>query len=256
MSDEKKVTPADDDYQFPQGEYVASDSEGHASQNDQTPDEKESTGAPETRQGLGARLRQFHLPQMKNKRLLIAVGVVIFLIVFVRIINSGSTNPKSPVKQPIAEAVLTTPVEQPTDTAALNSLDSLSADSSDTKSKLKDLQSKVADLQSSFNQAQTSNQTLQTTVTQLANQINELSTQLNSAMAKLQAAKTGKKLMVFHLRAVVPDRAWITSDTGETRSVTVGDHIEQYGAVQTIDAQSGLITTSSGRKIEYGGNDY
>ncbi|MCX7125751.1 MAG: type IV secretion protein IcmG, partial [Gammaproteobacteria bacterium] len=64
------------------------------------------------------------------------------------------------------------------------------------------------------------------------------------------------KLMVFHLRAVLPDRAWITSTSGETITVTIGDPIQDYGTVQAIDVQHGIIETSSGRKIEYGSNDY
>ncbi|OGT48006.1 MAG: hypothetical protein A3E82_04400 [Gammaproteobacteria bacterium RIFCSPHIGHO2_12_FULL_38_11] len=258
MPDEKKITSSDDEYQFPQDEYVASDSDAYESSADHAPaDDKAATEAPLTSSSKKwtNRLGKFHLPSMKNKRIIIVIAVVIVLAFIVHVLNSKTETPKPAVTQPTEE--ITKPVvAQSNENVALNSLGSLNGDSSDTKSKVKDLQSQLAALQSDFSQSQAADQALQKTVTQLADQINALSTQLNTALAKLQAAKTGKKLMVFHLRAVLPDRAWITSNTGETLSVTVGDHIEQYGSVQSIDPSTGVINTSSGRKIQYGTNDY
>lgn len=60
------------------------------------------------------------------------------------------------------------------------------------------------------------------------------------------------KLQSFHLRAAQDGRAWIQNDqTGKTESVAVGDTIPTYGDVLVIDPEKGVLTTSSGRLIEF-----
>jgi len=242
MTDEKKNTSPDDEYQFPQDEYSAAGSE-HVAPADTT-----------TQADTGSAKKSFaqYLPQLRNKRILLVIALVILLIVVFRIVNTEKAPALKPVQtQPVAE-------EAPppsNDNDMLGSLNSLRAHTSRTESQIKDLQGQVADMQSSLNQSQEANQALQKSVADLTSQMQGLSTELNNALEKLKpAAKTPR--IVFHLRAVIPDRAWIIANTGETESVTVGDHIKQYGTVRSIDAQSGLIETSSGRKIGYGTNDY
>lgn len=60
---------------------------------------------------------------------------------------------------------------------------------------------------------------------------------------------------VFHLKAVVPGRAWLESCTGILITVKVGDPIRGYGIVKAINATQGWVGMSSGTVIRYGPND-
>lgn len=245
MTDDQKKTSPEDEYQFPQEEFVSGDSSNvsHAET-----EESESAATEKKRSVLGNILA---LPIFKNKRVLIVIGVVIVVLIFVRLLD---VEKKAPVAEPVQQTVVQQPtvVSQPNDSAMLGSLDALRAHSSRTQEEISNLRSQVSSLQSAIAQSQTDNQQLRQNLGALENQIKGLSEELQTMMTK---APTGKRI-VYHLRAVVPDRAWITTGNGQTLTVTVGDPVSSYGKVSAIDSQQGLIMTTSGRKIQYGSNDY
>jgi len=248
MTDEQKNKLPDDEYQFPQDEYVSPEAEGveHHDENVSNPEatktvstEKMSTGAK-----IAQRLRE--LPLLKNKRMLIVIVALIVVIVGFRLLHSE----KPATVAPAAPAAAPRPVEQTTPTPQPMPIEQPSR----AESQIKDLQSQLSNLQNTINQTQAANQTLQNSVTNLTNEVQALTERLNQK-APLAPAKPHYTVF-YHLRAVLPDRAWITSSTGKTITVTVGDHVKQYGTVRIIDAQQGIIETSSGRRIVYGMNDY
>ncbi|MBN2690012.1 MAG: hypothetical protein JXR42_05415 [Gammaproteobacteria bacterium] len=59
----------------------------------------------------------------------------------------------------------------------------------------------------------------------------------------------------YHIRAIVPGRAWLISDRGDEVSVRMGSKLGPYGKVVAIDWQKGLVRTSSNLNIDYGSND-
>lgn len=240
MADDPKKIASDDEYQFPQDEYAAS---SHADQS-KASDDSAASAAPTN--PLSAILNR--LSQMKHKRILIAAVIVIFLIIFVRLLEPGKKTSPTPS---VAEQAPSVVVEKTDDSAMIGSLDALKAHTSQTQTQLNDLRSQVTSLQNAVNTSQAQNQQLQTTVTKLEDQIKEISEQLNALMIR---PVSGKRI-VYHLRAILPDRAWIISDQGNALTVTVGDRVEQYGTIKAIDAQHGILETSSGRKIQYGVND-
>jgi len=71
---------------------------------------------------------------------------------------------------------------------------------------------------------------------------------------KKQTAKAAPK-PVFFVRAMIPGRAWLITQDGSTITVSVGDTIPGYGVVDTIDANQGTVTMSSGAIIGYSPND-
>ena len=235
MTDEKKNISPDDEYQFPQDEYAAS---GAAK-----PELESLEYDHVVKKSFGANflegLRQS--PLLKNKRFVIVVVVLIVIIVGARLFHHAP----APITQPVAQ--ISEPA--PNDNGMLDSFKSR------TESQIRDLRSQLSDLQDSVNQTQSDNQQLQTSVADLTSQVQLMSEELSKLMAKAPAKITAHKI-IFHLRAIIPDRAWITSNTGQSISVTIGDHVKEYGTVQSIDAQHGIVTTSSGRKIEYGPNDF
>ncbi|OGT44062.1 MAG: hypothetical protein A3F13_02330 [Gammaproteobacteria bacterium RIFCSPHIGHO2_12_FULL_40_19] len=266
MMDEKKNTSPDDEYQFPQDEYIATDSEHHTdfgADPSLNPEMASSaTGGDKSARGGKWFDHLKKLKDIKNKRVVIVIVVLVILIVGYRLFSGGEKVTTLPpvVTQSTAPApvVAPTPVvsTQPSgDGEMLNSLDSLRVHSSETATQIKTLQGQMADMQNMLQQSQLANQQLQKTVAALTGQLNAISAEMNQVIANAHSRGKGKRI-VFHLRAVVPDRAWITANTGETMSVTLGDRIDQYGTVSAIDPARGIIETSSGRKIEYGQNDY
>lgn len=237
-----KKTTSDDEYQFPASEYVTP--------NQQQRSGDTATGAtqPET-----PPTRRFHFPEIRNKRIVWVIAVVIIAVIFIRILNSD----RAPVVKPKLKPTVQQPVVQSQpDNGLLNSLDALRAHSSRTETQIQTLQSQVSNMQSQLEQAREDNRQLRQTVSDLSAQVEELTGKLNQVIAQLHVSPQKTPSIVFHLRAVVPDRAWVISNKGETLTVTAGDHLEGYGTVRTIDAKNGVILTSSGRKIVYGPNDF
>ena len=245
MAEEQKKIIIDDEYQFPEEEYLSPEAESSA---------KESaagaaSAAHPAKLGLHDRWIQLvkMIPALRNKRVWIAI-IIIFLII--ALLPLFKPSPKSVMPTPAA--VVTTPaVEAP---APIDINNTLPSTSSRMESKVRDLQAQVTDLQSSVEQLKVNNQQLAQTVTDLAGQLRDLTNQLGEALATGVGAHGPR--IVYHLRAVLPDRAWITTNTGETLTVTIGDEIKHYGVVRAIDPNNGVIETSSGRKITYGPNDF
>lgn len=259
MADEKKNLGPDDEYQFPQDEYISTDSEHHDAFKAEASDAEKASGTTGANKSRGNWMDYIkNVKNIKNKRVVfVIIGLLVLLIGF-RLFSGGEKTPTLPpvTAQPAAPApVVAAPAQPSGDGLMLNSLDSLRAHSSATASQIKTLQGQVLDMQNALSQTQSTNQQLQKSVVALTGQLNTLSAEMNNLIANARSAKPGKRI-VFHLRAVVPDRAWITTNTGETMSVTVGDRIEQYGTVSAIDAGRGIIETSTGRTIKYGQNDY
>ena len=258
MTDEQKKTSPDDEYQFPQEEYAVTHQDAPAAENPFAGPAGPAGADVKSRGPVGKLFDSARsMPSLKNKRIVIVVLVVILAIIFFRVLNSHKTTPPLVQPQPAAQeapAQQVAPVPQPVDDTSMASLDTLKPQPPHAESaKLRDLKGQVADMQSSLAQAQTQNEQLQKSVTTLTAQVQALTSQLNS----LLAAKKGPQapVVVYHLRAIVPDRAWIISNSGDTSTVRVGDKLEQYGTIQSIDAVHGVIQTSSGRKIGYGIND-
>lgn len=250
MTDNQKKTELDDEYQFPQDEYLSSEGETHAADAHE-PEAAASVGA--TRVTRGSRLAQLikNIPAIQNKRVLIVIIAVIAFIIMVSILNT-SKKTVSHIAKPVVEQ---SSILSESDTGDTASLESLRTHNSRVDSKVRDLQAQLANLQTTVDQTKAENQQLTQSVTELSGQVRDLMTQLGEALARMghTARRPG---LVYHLRAILPDRAWISSSTGETRSVTIGDQINHYGVVRSIDPNSGTIITSSGRKITYGPNDY
>lgn len=258
MPDEKKNITPDDEYQFPQDEYISKDNEHQDAFGANVSDaEKTSDKAGASKFQAGKWID--YLKNIKNKRVVFVIIGLVVLVLGYRLFSGDEKAPTLPpvVTQPATPTpapVVATPVEPSGGGEMMSSLDSLRSHASETAGQIKTLQAQVIDLQNALQQTQSANQQLQKSVVALTGQLNTLSAEMNNLIANA-APRKGKRI-VFHLRAVVPDRAWITANTGETMSVTLGDRIDQYGTVTAIDAGRGIIDTSSGRKIGYGQNDY
>ena len=262
----------DDDYQFPQDEYAGSEQPASAEVHEDAPlggteqlQEKRSGWAGKLKTVSGGVANRF--AAVRNKRILIVIGGVILLLVIINTMRSGQKLPETPstpslsTQQPQAYArypAQSQPeVQLPSFQQPLPSTSVEQPSSPETQEALGGLRQQISDLKSKLSDAQQTNQQLQKSVADLTGQVRDLSTQLSAVVVRLMPKKeTPRETITYHLRAVVPDRAWIISSNGDTITVAVGDKIDQYGVVRAIDAPNGIIDTSSGRKIGYGVNDY
>ena len=250
MADEKKNTSPEDEYQFPQEEYIASG--GAGSQEPPTGSEEPPPVKKSPVEKIMGTLS--NLPPIVKRNQRVVIVIIVLLVIFL-ILHFGIGRKKPiplPVTQPVT-APVATPQPMTTNGSWADSLSSLRQHSSQTTTDIQDLRSQVSDLQNTMSQMQSENTKLQSAVTTLSEQVSDLSTQL-SKLTKIQPVKKVSPI-VFHIRAMIPDRAWIASNQGTALSVSVGDHVPSYGKVTAIHAEVGIVDTSSGRKIMYGPND-
>lgn len=128
------------------------------------------------------------------------------------------------------------------------------------------LNEQVSQLNAQINVLVQSNQALQQQMQDLANkmQMEQQSIQEIIAASKSQSVISHKKhhyavphvryntrKIVYFVQAVVPGRAWLVSEQGNTMSVRIGSKVPSYGVVKSIDALQGRIMTSSGRVIVF-----
>lgn len=262
MDDKKNTSP--DEYQFPQDEYISSgDEQHHAFDVDPSlsPEDEAKDPVASGRKKNPMEFIRDNIHLVKNKRVLIGVGIV-FLVILTIHFFSGPKESAIPSVATAPSTATTTPVTAPIVTepsangSMLNSLSSLQAHSDRTVSDIRQLQSQMADMQNVIQQSQATNQQLQKAVDTLTTQLNTMSATLNQVLANQGKSKGAPKRIVYHLRAIQPDRAWITSSNGETLTVTLGDTIGKFGTVNLIDPVHGVVSTTGGLKVEYGPNDF
>jgi len=120
----------------------------------------------------------------------------------------------------------------------------------------------IAELSSSFMQMQKTMDSLNKNIALLSTTVGDFGAKMqqisdNSPKATKKTKvfpKRKNKLPLYHVKAIIPERVWLESDSGETVSLKVGDNLSGYGVVQAIDPKEGIVTTSSA-VIRYGEND-
>lgn len=132
----------------------------------------------------------------------------------------------------------------------------------------------VSELQTGLTQAEQAIQELRSGMSSISAQLQALSTLVQEvacnpgAICKIESAaplikpqaakkphKKGPPPLVYHVKALIPGRAWLESNKGTTTSVKVGDRLRNYGVVTSIDPNTGFVDTSSGTVIKYGKYD-
>ena len=251
MSDKNKQMG--DEYQFPQDEYVAAEDETQqpnddAFKDEHSTEEQASVETPAQKKSLLERL-----PILQNKRVLIVVGsIVVALIGFQLTKPSHKTTVIKQAQQPTQQQSLVS-MQQDQQNALMNKMNRISQTASNTQSVENQLQNEISALKVLLNQSNESNKAMKSAMIALAQQVESLSAQVKKATT---APSHIKKLppapvLTFHLRAIIPGRAWLVGSDGETNSVVVGDTVKNYGKVTAIEVDAGKVLTSSGKVITY-----
>lgn len=204
----------------------------------------------------------------KYKKFLIPIGIILAIIILYKLLNwfsSTSTEPQVP--QQVAQKVETTPgVATPAPT-----VDQLMAQQSDaTKQKMDSLtqqiqatQTAVATLNEAVNQNKNDLQTLKQSLDTLTAAVSD--TNNNLQILTLSVKKPAKvkrawyvkrKVIYYHVKAIVPGRVWLESSEGYAKSLKEGDRLEGYGRVKAIIPDQGIVIMSSGTEFKYGPNDH
>lgn len=72
---------------------------------------------------------------------------------------------------------------------------------------------------------------------------------LISGSAQMPAARTAEPKMIYTVQAIIPGRAWLKTDSGETVTVAEGDILKDYGRIVKIDPYDGIVAIDTGSKI-------
>lgn len=83
-----------------------------------------------------------------------------------------------------------------------------------------------------------------------------LSSSTASVKGRPHTATTSPKTRQYYVSAAIPGRAWVRTPAGGTITLKVGDTLPEYGQVIKIDANQGIVSTSSGRVIDYGIDEF
>ncbi len=261
-SDNKRVSD-DEEYQYPDEEYVSEpggEEEAHA--HNPYSHEASQASAPQ-QEGKLQFIKDF---VGRHRRIVIAAGIGVFALITLKIMNHHKNNKvimkakpavvtQPVVQKPVVQQPVTQSVSSPVVTDALSSI---KQDSQTNHVAISGLQNQVQALQTQLASANQNQHELNQVILILASQLKNLNQHMSETKAVAQTKPSGPPSpeVVYHIRAIISGRAWIVGSNGLTDSVTVGDPIPDYGLVKAIDADHGVIDTSSGKKIRLGVNDY
>lgn len=201
------------------------------------------------------------LSKLKSKRLLTLVGFILAVVIVYQFVMPHSQNDAALDDQSSMQQQAQ-PVASLTEVNATNIQSQLSLQNEEMTRKLENLNQRNQGDQERINQLQTELTKVQADVVGFEDAAKELNTsmQVLSAQVMAQNEKTKPKKALppkptYSVKAIVPGRAWLKSSMGNSITVKVGDKIEGYGVVQTINSPQGLVGMSNGTVFEYGEND-
>ncbi|MCH9770506.1 MAG: hypothetical protein K0U12_06465 [Gammaproteobacteria bacterium] len=248
MSDDRKYTPSEDEYQFPQEEQVHYETGA-----DSAADESAQPVQPRAGFNIAERFPNW-------RRLVLVAGIVVLAFIVFAFLHHSSPTTKIISKQPVVAKVISPSVP------AENEV--LAGHFNNVQQKLNSQQNAISGLQSQLsqlnNQASDSRQAelqIAKALQHLSFQMQQFNSTLNTRLSALTKTKHGIKQKVlpkpitYNVKAIVPGRAWLIGSNDTTTTVRRGDHLKNYGTITVINANAGKILTSSGKVIAYGPGD-
>ncbi len=70
-----------------------------------------------------------------------------------------------------------------------------------------------------------------------------------AAVPQTQAAQVSQPHSLYTVQAIIPGRAWLKSDAGDTVTVAEGDVLKDFGRITKIDPYDGIVDIDTGSKI-------
>jgi biotin carboxyl carrier protein len=122
-----------------------------------------------------------------------------------------------------------------------------------------------ADYMQKINSMSEQNKALQDQMQALNTRVATMETQLNQVVQMLMqeqrqatappaaaappASPAPEVKSIYSVQAIIPGRAWLRSDSGETVTVAEGDVIKELGRVTKIDPYDGIVEVNTGSKV-------
>jgi intracellular multiplication protein IcmG len=236
VDDEKKIP---DEYKYPSEEYYKAHPESRM----------EGEIAPR-RSTMSRRVLMF-------LGLLIAIAVV-YLILTITTRKPSETGQiaavpqKTVFTQPKPQTSMVTVAPHP-EAAMTRPLQQLTEQSQNNQQTIAALQTQLQQLQSDLSQITNSVTAITTQIQALAGEVRSLAKE--RALSQAKQGFRAPRVTLYHLKALVPGRAWLQSPKGHMTTVTIGDRLSGYGIIQMINTEQGIVTTSSGAIIQFGAKD-
>lgn len=211
----------------------------------------------------------------KYKKFIVPVGIIVAIIVVYKLLNWYSSSP-TPSKQEqelaqknnaSAATVATQPVVPPTPSAdqlVMQQNEAMRQKIDTLSQQIQTMQSVVSTLNDSVTQNKTDIQSLSKSIETINASILDMNknTQVIYSMVK-KPVKSKRyrswarfKPIYYHVKAIVPGRVWLESSEGSSVSLKVGDRLNGFGSVKSIDPDNGIVIMSSGTIFKYGRNDH
>lgn len=171
--------------------------------------------------------------------------------------QTGQTqNNQMPPIMPVGSAAPIYPASSPAVESGSNQLSSIN---NQLVSQMQaDYTEKLANVTQQNKQLEEEVQKLNTNVASIEARLNQLvqllvKQQADSQQAKeaspVQSATPAAPKLPYTVQAIIPGRAWLRADNGDTLTVTEGDTIKDVGRVTKIDPYDGVIEINTGRKV-------
>lgn len=141
------------------------------------------------------------------------------------------------------------------------------------KNKLNDLQDSSLKASRNINRINSNLGSLQQTLETLSSKLNSMNSNITMLAQELQnqqqalkklKEKPKKKLIskrvviprkTYYIQAIIPGRAWLKSNKGDTITVVEGSIIRGWGRVKLIDPHQGQVVLASGKVIKFSASD-
>lgn len=247
MADDNK---GQDEYQYPPdeyykgGEYIPEDS----GSSENIPPEEDVRRRPA-------------LP----RRVLLLLGFIAAIIIVYLILSYANSQRNTDLSQPTAPVASIPPttqsvaVQQPIQAQPIT-VDNPTTDATVQRLTLQNQanQQTIAGMQAQIQQLQSQLNDLTNSIATIGNQIQVLANEIRAIGLDRTVGGRSTSLsqgIVYHVKAMVPGRAWLEAPNGRATTVTIGDRLPGYGIIQMININQGIVTTSSGAVIEHGSRD-
>lgn len=223
---------ADEEYKFKAEEY-------------DVPEEQPPAVRPP---GLGFGKRPPKLKVPINKKILIILGIIIVVFIVFQFVKPKPAKEPQPTAPDITAAV---PVSQ---VSADGQLFDLSQKFNQNSAKLKDIEGQLNTTQAALSKLNTDIASLSTIVKKLSANV-QILTRRQAELLIYGKGRSRWPKIVYHVKAIVPGRAWLESSDGTIVTVRPGSELNHYGTVTRIDDRRGIVTTDLGFTIKYGKGD-
>ncbi len=215
------------------------------------------------------------LEHLKRRNIVIAIVVIVAVFCLYKIVDVifAPGDPRShkttaqvphaqmpaPIQQTSFEkSMQRTNAESIATASVANRLNTVEQQLTAEKTDLTQLTSQINDLQSNIGNINTKLNDLTSAVQMMAGEMTRQQAALAAKEAAKRKAASAAKLApkpVYYVKALVPGRAWLASQNGETITVSLGNDLPGYGRVEAIDPAQGTLTTDSGAIIGYSSGD-